>query len=103
MLFTVTLFSLGNSSDMFLVLRAESAGIRVSLAPLLGLVFNLTYTLAAWPAGRLSDRMSRRTVAALGYCVFAVVYRIRDGNFGQFDLGCDGSLRTLLRNSLRPC
>jgi MFS family permease len=73
-LFVVTLFSLGNSSDMFLVLRAESVGIPVSLAPLLGLVFNLTYTLAAWPAGRLSDRMSRRTVAALGYLVFGVVY-----------------------------
>jgi MFS family permease len=74
LLFTVGLFSLGNSSDMFLVLRAENIGIPVSLAPLLGLVFNVTYTLAAWPAGRLSDRMSRRTVAALGYIVFAVVY-----------------------------
>ena len=73
-LFTVGLFSLGNSSDMFLVLRAENVGIPVSLAPLLGLVFNLTYTLSAWPAGRISDRMSRRTVAALGYIVFAVVY-----------------------------
>jgi len=70
----VGLFSMGNSSDMFLVLRAENVGIPVSLAPLLGLVFNITYTLAAWPAGRLSDRMSRRTVAALGYVVFAVVY-----------------------------
>jgi len=74
LLFTVGLFSLGNSSDMFLVLRAENVGIPVSLAPLLGLVFNLTYTLSAWPAGRISDRMSRRTVAALGYVVFAVVY-----------------------------
>jgi MFS family permease len=73
-LFVVGLFSMGNSSDMFLVLRAENVGIPVSLAPLLGLVFNITYTLAAWPAGRLSDRMSRRTVAALGYVVFAVVY-----------------------------
>jgi len=74
LLFTVGLFSLGNSSDMFLVLRAQNVGIPVSLAPLLGLVFNLTYTLSAWPAGRISDRMSRRTVAALGYVVFAVVY-----------------------------
>ena len=73
-LIAVTLFSLGNSSDMFLVLRAESLGIPVSLAPLLGLVFNITYTLAAWPAGRMSDRMSRRVVAALGYLVFALVY-----------------------------
>jgi MFS family permease len=81
----VTLFSLGNSSDMFLVLRAESVGIPVPLAPLLGLVFNLTYTLAAWPAGRLSDRMSRRTVVALGYLVFAAVY-------SAFAMGTSSSL-----------
>jgi len=73
-LFAVTLFSLGNSSDMFLVLRAESVGIPSSLAPLLGLVFNVTYTLGAWPAGQLSDRISRRAVAGLGYLVFALVY-----------------------------
>jgi len=73
-LWVVTLFSLGNSSDMFLVLRAESVGIPTSFAPLLGLTFNLTYTLAAWPAGKLSDRVSRRTVAALGYLVFGPVY-----------------------------
>ena len=73
-LLAVTLFSLGNSSDMFLVLRAESVGIPVSLAPLLGLVFNITYTLTAWPFGRMSDRMPRPVVAALGYLVFAAVY-----------------------------
>lgn len=73
-LLAVTLFSLGNSSDMFLVLRAESVGIPVSLAPLLGLVFNVTYTLTAWPFGRISDRMPRPVVAALGYLVFAAVY-----------------------------
>ena len=70
----VTLFSLGNSSDMFLVLRAESVGIPIALAPLLGLVFNLVYTLLSWPAGWLSDRLSRRIIAALGYLVFAAVY-----------------------------
>jgi MFS family permease len=73
-LLVVTLFSVGNSSDMFLVLRAESVGIPMSFAPLLGLTFNLTYTLAAWPAGKLSDRFSRPTVAALGYLVFGAVY-----------------------------
>jgi len=73
-LLAVTLFSLGNSSDMFLVLRAESVGIPVSLAPLLGLVFNITYTATAWPFGRMSDRMPRPVVAALGYLVFAAVY-----------------------------
>jgi MFS family permease len=70
----VTLFSLGNSSDMFLVLRAGNIGIAASKAPLLGLVFNIIFTLASWPAGRFSDRFSRSTIAAAGYFVFAIVY-----------------------------
>jgi len=72
----VTLFSLGNSSDMFLVLRAQNVGIRVALAPLLGLVFNITYTLASWPAGWFSDHVPRRLVASVGYVIFAAVYFI---------------------------
>jgi MFS family permease len=72
----VTLFSLGNSSDMFLVLRAGSIGIPVAQAPLLGLVFNITYTLLSWPAGKFSDRFSRSTLAAAGYFVFAIVYLV---------------------------
>ncbi|MGA9978511.1 MAG: MFS transporter [Candidatus Sulfotelmatobacter sp.] len=87
-LFAVTLFSLGNSSDMFLVMRAQNEGIPVALAPLLGLVFNLTYTLGSWPAGWFSDHVSRRAsrqgssrsgssrrwIAAAGYLIFAAVY-----------------------------
>jgi MFS family permease len=80
-LVAVTLFSLGNSSDMFLVMRAQNVGISVRMAPLLGLVFNITYTLGSWPAGWLSDRfsrrgLSRRWIAAAGYLIFAVVYFI---------------------------
>ena len=70
----VTLFSLGNSSDMFLVLRAGNIGIPVSKAPLLGLVFNIMFTLLSWPAGKFSDRFSRSAIAAAGYFVFAIVY-----------------------------
>jgi MFS family permease len=73
-LVAVTLFSLGNSSDMFLVLRAQEVGIPVALAPLLGLVFNITYTLASWPAGWFSDHVSRRLVGSAGYLIFAGVY-----------------------------
>ncbi len=73
-LIAVTLFSLGNSSDMFLVMRAQNVGIRVALAPLLGLVFNITYTLGSWPAGWFSDHFSRRWIAAAGYLIFAGVY-----------------------------
>src|SRR5271156_6474377 len=70
----VTLFSLGNSSDMFLVLRAGNIGIPASQAPLLGLAFNITFTLVSWPAGKFSDRFSRSAIAAAGYFVFAIVY-----------------------------
>jgi MFS family permease len=78
-LFAVALFSLGNSSDMFLVMRAQNAGIRVALAPLLGLVFNLTYTFGSWPAGWCSDQFSRRGfsrrwLAVAGYLIFGGVY-----------------------------
>jgi MFS family permease len=73
-LLAVTIFSIGNSSDMFLVLRAQNVGIKVALAPLLGLVFNITYTLGSWPAGWFSDRVSRRLIASLGYVIFAAVY-----------------------------
>jgi MFS family permease len=59
---------------MFLVLRAQNVGIRVALAPLLGLVFNVTYTLASWPAGWFSDHVSRRLIASVGYVIFAAVY-----------------------------
>jgi MFS family permease len=74
LLFAVGLFSLGNSSDMFLVLRAHDAGIPTRHAPLLGLVFNVTYTALSWPAGRLADRLSKRAIAGAGYLVFAAVY-----------------------------
>ncbi len=70
----VTFFSLGNSSDMFLVLRAGNIGIPASRAPLLGLVFNIMFTLVSWPAGKFSDRFSRSAIAAAGYLVFAIVY-----------------------------
>ena len=56
------LFSLGNSSDLFLILRAQNLGVRAALAPGLGLLFNLVYTLLSWPAGKLSDRIPRRAL-----------------------------------------
>lgn len=73
-LVAVLIFSLGNSSDMFLVLRAQQVGMQPALAPLLGLTFNLTYTLASWPAGWLSDRLSKPAIAAFGYMGFAATY-----------------------------
>jgi MFS family permease len=70
----IAIFSIGNSSDMFLILRAKDIGISAAQAPLLGLLFNTVYTVASWPAGGLSDRLPRRYLAAAGYIVFAAVY-----------------------------
>jgi MFS family permease len=70
----LAIFSIGNSSDMFLVLRAQDAGIAASFAPLLGLVFNIVYTATSWPAGKLADKFSKNALAAAGFLVFAIVY-----------------------------
>ena len=113
-LFAVTLLSLGNSSDMFLVLRAQSIGIAPRYAPLLGLVFNLMYTLFSWPAGHLSDRLSRRGIAAGGYLVFAAVYFvfalapshtaiwIAMGSYGLFYALTNPVLKALVVESVSP-
>lgn len=81
-LFAIGLFSIGNSSDMFLVLRAQSVGIPASHAPLLGLIFNITFTAASWPAGRISDRAANTTslsmwrygTCSVGLLIFSGVY-----------------------------
>jgi MFS family permease len=70
----VAVFALGNSSDLFLILRAQNLGVRASLAPALGLVFNVVYTILSWLVGRLSDRLSRRTLVLTGFLAYAMVY-----------------------------
>jgi MFS family permease len=73
-LLAVALFSLGNSSDLFLILRAQNLGVPAVAAPALGLIFNLVYTILSWPAGRLSDLIPRRLLVVLGYVVYSGVY-----------------------------
>ncbi len=70
----VGVFSLGNSSDLFLVLRAQNLGMPVWTAPALGLLFNVIYAALSWPAGKLSDRVPRRWLVVAGYGIYAAVY-----------------------------
>lgn len=69
-----TLFALGNSSDAFLVLRAQNVGMAAGFIPLAYFTFNVTYSIFAMPAGVLSDRIGRRFVLVLGYLIFAAIY-----------------------------
>ncbi|MDA8188304.1 MAG: MFS transporter [Dehalococcoidales bacterium] len=69
-----TLFTLGNSSDAFLVLRAQNLGLATVLVPLAYLTFNVVYSILAMPLGSLSDKVGRRAVIVAGYLVFALVY-----------------------------
>ena len=68
------LFSLGNSSDLFLILRAQNLGMSAWTAPALGLLFNTVYAALSWPAGKLSDRVPRRGLIVSGYLIYAAVY-----------------------------
>lgn len=56
-------------SEAFLVLRAENLGLAIALVPIVFIVMNVVYALSAYPAGKLSDRMDRRIVLAVGFAV----------------------------------
>ncbi|MGD0626547.1 MAG: MFS transporter [Thermodesulfobacteriota bacterium] len=73
-LFIIILFSLGNSSDAFLLLKAKEAGIPVSLIPILWMVLHLVKSLSATPGGILSDRLGRRGVIIAGWLLYSAVY-----------------------------
>ncbi len=70
----VSIFTLGNSSDAFLVLRAQNLGLSVLGILLMLVVFNLVYTLISTPAGSLSDRIGRRRLIIWGWVVYAAIY-----------------------------
>lgn len=69
-----TLFALGNSSDAFLILRAQQVGIATALVPAVYLTFNLVYSLAAVPAGMAADRFGRKRIILLGFLLFSGLY-----------------------------
>ena len=68
------LFALGNSSDAFLILRAEQIGIPTMMIPAVYLVFNLVYSLSAIPAGVAADRFGKKRIILLGFVLFAGLY-----------------------------
>jgi MFS family permease len=70
----IVLFTLGNSSDAFLVLRAQRVGLPVLGVLGMVLTYNLVYSTLAGPAGALSDRIGRRWLLVAAWIVYAVIY-----------------------------
>jgi MFS family permease len=67
-------FSLGNSSDVFLLLRGKDLGLDATLVVLAYAVYNTVYATLSWPLGALSDRIHRLVILAGGLAVFMLVY-----------------------------
>jgi len=68
------LFTLGNSSNAFLLLRAKGMGFTDANVILLYLLYNLSAAVLSIPFGRLSDKSGRKNVLVAGYVIFAIVY-----------------------------
>jgi MFS family permease len=70
----VLLFTLGNSTDAFLLLRANQLGVPVALAPILWAVLNFVKSATGTYGGQLSDRIGRKPLIVGGWVLYAVVY-----------------------------
>jgi MFS family permease len=68
------LFAVGNSSDVFLILRAEQKGVHTAMIPIVYLLFNLVYSLSSIPAGMAADKFGKKRVILLGFILFAALY-----------------------------
>ena len=68
------IFALGNSSDAFLILRAQNLGLSISMVVLVYVLFNFTYAIFSMPAGIISDRIGPKKVLLTGFLLFSALY-----------------------------
>ena len=73
-LFVVLLFTLGNSTDAFLLLRATQLGVPVALVPILWAMLHVVKSATSGPGGALSDRVGRKIPIVGGWLLYAAVY-----------------------------
>ena len=70
----MVVFTLGNSSDFFVILRAQNLEVPLIQVVMMLVLFNATYAITSLPMGILSDRLGRRRVITLGWFIYALVY-----------------------------
>lgn len=73
-LLVLFVFTLGASSDAFVLLRAGELGVATAMIPLLYALLNVVKALSSTPGGALSDRLGRRPVIIAGWILYAAVY-----------------------------
>ena len=73
-LFVLLLFTLGNSTDAFLLLRASELGVPAALIPILWSMLHVVKSLSSTPGGALSDRLGRKPLIITGWLLYAAVY-----------------------------
>jgi MFS family permease len=73
-LFVLVIFTLGNSADAFIILRAQERGLNVLQILGMLITFTFIYTVVASPAGALSDRIGRKKVLLAGWMVYGLIY-----------------------------
>ena len=113
-LLILVLFTLGNSSDAFLILRAQERGLSVLAVMGALLTLNLVYTLVSGPAGMLSDRIGRRRVIVSGWVLYGLVYLgfalagsgwqvwMLYALYGMYYGVTEGTARALVADMVRP-
>jgi MFS family permease len=70
----IFLFTLGNSTDALLLLRAQELGVPTALLPVLWTLLHLVRAATSWPLGRLADRLGRRASLSAGWGWYAICY-----------------------------
>jgi MFS family permease len=110
----IFVFTLGNSTDAFLLLRAHQLGVAVALAPILWAALHVVKSLSSTPGGALSDRIGRRPTLVAGWLLYAAVYFgfahastawhawALFGVYGLFFGLTEGSERALVADLVRP-
>jgi MFS family permease len=74
LLAAIALFTLGNSTDALLVLRAQTIGVPTAQLPVLWALLNVVRSLLSWPMGRAADKFGRRRALVAGWLWYAACY-----------------------------
>ncbi len=70
----IFIFTLSNSSDAFLILRAKDLGISIALIPILWILLHIVKMTSSLPGGILSDKFGRKKILITGWLIYAITY-----------------------------